>query len=170
MSETVESATGMFNAFAPYLLLTIAAVPSIALPQTAASLKEVQKVYVGSLGKNSSSGRLKKDLISELRRSDRLKVVSSPQDADAVITGAGELWVRGFYSLNPRSGIMPQNGTAVFGGSLSIELNGRDGDTLWSYLATPRTGSTDIGRDLCRQLVRQLTEALEHAAPDTVAH
>ena len=104
-----------------------------------------------------------KELVAELKKSPLVRVVSLPAKADAVLTGAGELWIRGYYSLNPRSGIMPQNGTPVYGGSLSVELNGKDSDTLWSYLVTPHFGSTSISKDLCKELVRRMNDALRDA-------
>jgi hypothetical protein len=154
-------------------LFLLASLAGFAAGRTADDLKDVRKVYVGSLGHEQAAEQLRKDVISQLKKSGLVEVVSSPREADAVLTGAAELWIRGYYSLNPRSGIMPQNGTPVFGGSLSVELEGRGDDTLWSYLATPHFGSTDIGKDLCKELVRQLTQALQDAgrpASETKRH
>lgn len=163
----------MLTDLAATALFLFASIGSFAAGQTADDLKDVRKVYVGSLGHKQAAEQLRKDLISELRKSGRLEVVSSPREADAVLTGAAELWIRGYYSLNPRSGIMPQNGTPVLGGSLSVELAGRGADTLWSYLATPHFGSKDIGKDLCKEVIRELTQALQDAgspASETKRH
>ena len=155
------------------LCLLASLATTFAAGQTADDLKDVTRVYVGSLGHKQSAENLRKELISQLRKSNLITVVASPKQADAVLSGAAELWIRGHYSLNPRSGITARNGTPVYSGSLSVELDGKDRDTLWSSLVTPHSGSTDIGRDLCKDLVKQLTQALQdagHHAPEPVRH
>jgi hypothetical protein len=105
---------------------------------------------------------LRADLIAELRKSHRVSVAASPQAADAVIGGTGETWVRGYYSLNPRVRSVGSDAHPIYGGYLSVELKGRGGETLWSYLVTPRRfGPEDIGRNLCGQIVRKLVEVLK---------
>jgi hypothetical protein len=89
-------------------------------------------------------------------------VAASPQAADAVIGGTGETWIRGYYSLNPRVRSVGSDAHPIYGGYLSVELKGRGGETLWSYLVTPRRfGPEDIGRNLCGQIVRKLVEVLK---------
>jgi len=129
--------------------------------QTAHQLRDVKRIYVGSLGNKAGADQLRKDLLNELRRSKFTQLAPSPASADAAVTGTGEMWIKGYYSLNPRAGVVPRNGTPVYGGSLSIELVGKDKETLWSYLVTPRVSSTNVARDLCRELVRQLDAAIE---------
>ena len=129
--------------------------------QTAVSMAAVKSVYVGPFAEKPGAAALRADLISELRKSHRLSVAASPEAADAVITGAGETWIRGYYSLNPRVR-NTSDAYPIYGGYLSIELKGRGGETLWSYLVTPkRFGSEDIGRNLCGQIVRKLVDALK---------
>ncbi len=104
---------------------------------------------------------LRNSLISELRKAHRVTVVTAPQDADAVLGGTGETWVRGYYSLNPRVRNV-SDAHPIYGGYLSVELKGRQNETLWSYLVTPnRSGFDDIGRNLAGQIVRKLVEALK---------
>ncbi len=157
----------MLTDLASASLLLFASLASFLPGQTTQDLKSVRKVYVGSLGREQSAEQLRRDLIAQLKKSNRVTVVSSAGEADAVLTGTAQLWIRGYYSLNPRSGVTPKNGTPVFGGSMSVELESRSEETLWSYLATPHFGSTDIGKDLCRELVRQLTLALQDAGRQT---
>jgi hypothetical protein len=66
--------------------------------------------------------------------------------------------------LNPRAGTSPTNGQAVYGGYISVELKDRAGVTLWSYLATPRSGSKDIARDLSKDVVKHLVASYEGKA------
>ncbi len=129
--------------------------------QTAAALGAVKRVYVEPFAAKPGAEVLRADLIAELRKSHRVAVAPSPQSADAVITGAGETWIRGYYSLNPRVR-STSDAHPIYGGYLSVELKGQGGETLWSYLVTPRRfGPEDIGRNLCGQVVRKLVAVLK---------
>ena len=44
----------------------------------------------------------------------------------------------------------------MYGGYVSVELKDRAGVTLWSYLATPHTGSKNIAHDLSKDVVKHL--------------
>lgn len=130
--------------------------------QTADTLRAVNRVYVEPFAGKSGAPELRADLIVELRKSHRLMVVKSPQEADAVLSGTGESWIRGYYSLNPRIRSVTGDAHPIYGGYLSVELKGRQSETLWSYLVTPRRlGPEDIGRNLAGQMVRRLVEALQ---------
>jgi hypothetical protein len=129
--------------------------------QTATTLDAVKSVYVEPFPNKPGAEALRNDLIAELRKSRRLSVAASPGEADAVIDGTGESWIRGYYSLNPRVRSVA-DAHPIYGGYLSVELKGKGGETLWSYLVTPRRfGPEDIGRNLCGQVVRRLLEALK---------
>ena len=78
------------------------------------------------------------------------------------MSGEGEIWIRGYQSLNPRSGRLPSNGTPVYAGFLSVELKNARGETTWSYLVTPSGTSEDVTKDLSQRIAQHLAEALEH--------
>jgi hypothetical protein len=122
----------------------------------AQSAGPVRRIYVNGL----SPDDVRKDLIAALRKSKLFDVVATADQADAVLSGGGKIWRKGFYSLNPRAGTSPSNGQPVYGGFLSVELKDRHGETLWSYLATPRSGSTDAAGDLSRDVVKHLAGSL----------
>jgi len=136
-----------------------------AAAQTAETLGAVHRIYVEPFAAKPGAEVLRGELIAELiaasGKSHRIAVVKSPSEADALLSGTGESWVRGYYSLNPRvrsvTGAVP-----IYGGYLSVELKGRQGETLWSYLVTPRrSGPEDISRNLASQMIRRLVEALK---------
>jgi hypothetical protein len=130
--------------------------------QSAATLGAVKRIYVEPLGGKPGAEELRADLIAELRKSHRVTVLASLQEADAVIGGTGETWIRGYYSLNPRARSVGSDAHPIYGGYLSVELKGAGGETLWSYLVTPRRfAPEDIGRNLCGQIVRKLVEVLK---------
>lgn len=128
-------------------------------------LDAVKRVYVAPFTVKQGSVKLRDDVISQLRKLNGITVVSTVSKADAVLGGEGEIWVKGYVSLNPRSGRLPSDGTPVYSGFLSVELKDTKGDTLWSYLVTPSAPSEDISKELSRRLERYLAEALEGGSP-----
>lgn len=129
------------------------------LGQDANSLQSVRRIFIDGLGNKPQLSEVKKDLASELHKSKIFDVVDSADQADATLTGHGDTWLKGYFSLNPRAGTSPANGEAVYGGYLSVELKNRAGVTLWSYLATPHTGSKNIAHDLSKDVVKHLVSS-----------
>jgi hypothetical protein len=131
------------------------------IAQTAETLAQVHKIYVDSLGNKPGADRLREQLVNRLRKSHSFTVVSSSDQADAVFTGSGEVWIKGYFSLNPRVRSPESGAQPVYGGFLSVELKGARNETLWSYLVTPhRLWSGDVGQDLAGHVVSKLVEAV----------
>jgi len=127
--------------------------------QTAISLKSVRSVYVGSLGADQGAEELKRELIHDLSRSGHFTVVPQIRQADALIDGKGELWVKGYHSLSPRARINPSYAEPVHDGYLSVKVHGKDDQILWSYFADPRRISfRELKRDLVDEVVSELTQ------------
>jgi hypothetical protein len=124
-------------------------------------LTGIKHIYVEAFPQKTGSGKLREDLIAELRKLGSVSMVASELDADAIIIGDGETWIKGYRSLNPRSGRLPANGEPVYAGFLSVELKDKKRDTLWSYLVTLGPASESISKDLSKQIVRHLTGALK---------
>jgi hypothetical protein len=101
---------------------------STSMAQTAATLLQVKRLYVGSLGQKQGATEIRDKIVKRLRRGSEVEIVASPNEADAVITGDGEIWVKGY--INPSS--RAHDARPVFGGYLSVELKGRNNETLWS--------------------------------------
>jgi hypothetical protein len=134
--------------------LVLSIVPAVG--QTAG----VRRIYVEPFAAKNGAAELRSAVVAELRKVPAISVVSARDEADAILSGDGEIWVRGYRSLNPRSGYSTANGTPVYTGFLSVELKDLKGDTLWSYLATPAVAVTNISKDLSRRIGRHLAEAL----------
>ena len=129
----------------------------------------IRRLYVEPFVTKSGSERLRQDVIAELRKMKSVSLVSGESGADVILGGGGELWVRGYRSLNPRSGRLPSNGTPSYSGFLSVELRDPSGGTLWSYLATPSAATEDVYKDLAKQIARHVVQAfdqLEAPAPE----
>ena len=120
----------------------------------------IKRVYVEAFPAKTGSTKLREDLITELRKLGSVSIVASESDADAIVSGDGETWIKGYRSLNPRSGRLPSDGDPVYAGFLSVELKDIKGDTLWSYLVKLGPASEDISKDLSKQIVKHLSDAL----------
>ena len=131
------------------------------LGQGTDSLRSVRRIFIDGFGARPGIEQVKKDLAGQLHHSEIFQVVESPDQADATLSGHGDTWLKGYYSLNPRAGTSPANGQPVYGGYVSVELKDRAGVTLWSYLATPRSGSRDIAHDLSKDVVKHLVASYE---------
>jgi hypothetical protein len=127
---------------------------------------QFKKIYVEALKVKKGSDKFRADMIAQLRKMSGVSVVADKAQADAILSGNGEVWVKGYESLNPRSGRSAFDGTPIYTGFLSVEIKDPHGVTLWSYLVTPGTESQNISKDLSKRVVSHLAAALggEHTA------
>lgn len=137
--------------------------------QSAVTMAQVKKVCVGSLGNKQGASELREKLIERLRKSHDVQVVESASDADAVISGSGEIWVKGHYLASPRSSRYGE--VAIYGGALSVELKGKGDETLWSYLVTPsKFHWGTVAEDLADQVTKKLVEAVQKSVNEGAVH
>lgn len=128
-----------------------------------------RRLYVEPFATKEGSEKLRNDVIAELRKLGSVSLATNGQTADVILGGGGEIWVRGYRSLNPRSGTSPSNGTPLYGGFLSVELRDLNGGTLWSYLATPNSAYGDVAKNLATQIAKHVAEALQRDAVPSAA-
>src|SRR5215469_7277415 len=143
---------------------------SVSAPAWQAKERPAKRLYVEPFATKEGAQKLREDLMAEVRRLGTFSVVSDEANADLILGGGGELWIKGYRSFSPRSHMkMPSNGTPIYGGYLSVELRNRRGITVWSYLATPGAASEDASRDISKRIAKRLAEGpIEPEAPTTV--
>ncbi len=125
--------------------------------QAADSLRNVHRLYVGSLGAYNGSDELRRELTRDLKKSGVFELVATPAQCDAVVEGRGELWTRGYHSLSPRARKNSDYAEPLLSGYLSIRLRGKDDEILWSYFADPpRVSIHELRRDLANEVVSRL--------------
>jgi phosphate ABC transporter phosphate-binding protein len=130
------------------------------------TLAQVKKLYIADFHGGQEAAHLRGSFLRHLVR-DHFEIVQSPKDADAVLNGTGEVWLKGYVSISARTPASDRQ--AVYAGYLSIEVNGRDGQPLWSWLATPgKLAWTNIVDNLASRAAKQLTEAAK-SQPTTAA-
>jgi len=131
----------------------------------------IKRLYVEPFTTKSGSEKLREDLIADLRKLSSISIVSGASNAEATLGGGGEIWIKGYRSLNPRSRLL-SNATPVYGGFLSVELRDANGETLWSDLVTPGRATEDISGGLSKQIAKHVALALQtgiQPAPATSA-
>ncbi len=132
--------------------------------QSARTLQQVKTIYMESFGSSNTDEILRTNLIKRLEKNGGYRVVGDKSAADALVKGSGEVWIKNYLATNWRS--PATNRQAVYSGYLSVEVMGRDGVTLWSYLATPyKLIWTNIADELAGNLVHAMIAAREQA-PD----
>jgi len=125
--------------------------------------RHMKRLYVEAFATQAGAEELQEDVRGEVRKLSSVLLVADKSSADVILGGGGEIWVKGYRSLNPRAGRLLSNGTPVYGGYLSVELRDKTGVTLWSDLVTPGAASGDISKDLSKQIAKHLSEALARA-------
>jgi phosphate transport system substrate-binding protein len=145
-----------------FILLSLLFAPSLpGQAQTADTLNQVKKIYVDTFDGKPDAAVMRQRLIDSLRKTPSIEIVTDRAQADAILRARGETWVRANISVNPRS----NSSYPVYGGFLSAQLIGKDGEPLWSYLVTPsRYPSAGIHQDLSDQLAKRLVVALRETA------
>jgi phosphate transport system substrate-binding protein len=126
-----------------------------------------RRIYVEPFATREGSEKFREDILSELRRIKSVSRAVDESSADEILGGGGEVWIKGYRSHNPQLGKVAPNGTPIYTGFLSIELRDKNGQTLWSYLATPPAASGDLSKDLSVLIAKKLSEALEQGEAPT---
>ena len=139
------------------LLCLAATFPGLLKAQTAESLGKVRRLAVD--WPETERGSAARDrMVQKLKASGAVEVVANGAPADGVLHGKVTLWVSGYVSTSPRSKAAER---PVYRGYASAEVTGKGGQTLWSYLVTPRSeGWKSISEDLGEQLAKALLSAL----------
>jgi phosphate transport system substrate-binding protein len=125
----------------------------------------VKRLYVEPFTTQNGSKELRDGMVAELRKLKGISLASEEQGADLVLGGGGEIWIKGYRSLNPRAGTSPANGTPVYAGYLSVELRGPKGGTLWSDLVTPEAAGEDAVRQIAKSVAKDVEAALARGLP-----
>jgi hypothetical protein len=121
--------------------------------------QSISRIYVEPFGNNQDS--LQEETIRLLKSRKDVQVASSVDNADRVLTGTDQTYIKGYLARNPRVRYKNSDSRPVFGGYVSVELKDRQDETVWSYLVTPRRfGPEDLSKNLAGQIVNKLVEFL----------
>lgn len=139
-------------------LMLLDACSGHAIAERIDSLAQVKSVYVESFTGGNQAVRLHASLVRQLKNGQRFRVLSSPDTADAIVKGSGQVWLRGYVAINPRN--PGTDRAAVYAGYLSIEVDGAQGQPLWSWVVTPsRAAWGNVFDDLAGHAAKKLQQA-----------
>jgi phosphate ABC transporter phosphate-binding protein len=143
----------------------------VVLSVWAAGAQSVTRIYVEPLEKPEASVvKLRETLVETASKEKDVNVVARAEDADRVLSMAGETYIKGYVGRNIRLRYKNQDSVPVYGGYLSLELKTKTDQPVWSYLVTPRRfGSDDISKNLAEQAVKKLVEYLANAPPESTS-
>jgi len=145
------------------LLLLSGACTATATDMHSGTVAQARKIFVDSLGTDHGADEMRSSMIRRLQKTRDFEVVSDRKNADAILRGTGRIWVTGHITINPRTHVS----RPTFGGFLSVEVVGKNGETLWSYMVTPDqvfwNGITD---DLAEQIVKRMVVAFNESQPN----
>jgi phosphate transport system substrate-binding protein len=126
------------------------------------SLAQAKTLYVAPFGGGAEATQIQQSLVRNLAKS-RFNLVQSPQDADAIVRGDAQVWIRGYVAINPHT--PGRDRETVYGGYISLEVVDADGQPLWSWLATPSKHMwRSIIDDLAGDAAKKLIEASDSAS------
>ena len=138
--------SGILTGFILALLLVLAAPHGVRAQNSA---RPIRTICVDQFQGKFGAADLRAKVIDRLRALGSFRLVDNPADADAVLHGSGELWVKGY---------------------LSLDLQSRSGETLWSYLVTPgRLRWKSAGEDMADHMVRLMAAAIAQRGGTGVA-
>jgi phosphate ABC transporter phosphate-binding protein len=150
------------------LFLVIVVGSSVAVrAQHAESFSQTRTLYIDTFSGGADAGKLHESLARHLAKS-RFKLVQSQKDADAIVKGDGQVWIRGYIAINPHTPSTDRE--AIYGGYLSLEVIGSHGEPLWSWLATPgKHAWGNVIDDLAGRAARKLIEASDSSPVPSVS-
>jgi phosphate transport system substrate-binding protein len=147
----------------PLLLGIALASMAAACAQPISTLGQAKTIYIKTFSGGTKAAQFRQSFVNQLSKARRFQIVQSPSQADAVVTGMGQAWVRGHVAVNPKT---PAYRQAVYTGYLSLSVSTTGGQPLWSWLVTPsKLVWTNIIDDLAGNAVRKLIEAAD--SPNT---
>ena len=130
--------------------------------QVAETVRQVKRVYVGSFGSKPGASELRERVIRCLRKTQAVEIVPSPSDADAMITGTGEIWIKEYIRTNPQPS--PWTRQPVYDGYLSVQIKGKDDRTLSSYRVTHgKFVWDDITEELAKRFAKKFQADLKES-------
>ncbi len=123
--------------------------------------REVHKVYIGSFGLNPGAIYLRNKLLLRLTKSETIVVVENPAEADAVLRGSAAMRLLGYYNSNPRIRYRNSTSVAVYDAKMTVELEDRQGRSLWSGNLKPCFwGSQYVSDNVVNQASHHVIEVL----------
>jgi hypothetical protein len=129
---------------------------------TVHQLKDVTRVYVGTFGDAFGADLIRSKVIAHLVKSHRIEVVENEEQADAILTGAGQVTSSHFYSASATTTNASAQGGTRYQATAGIRLLSKDSKILWADDATNgrfyRSATSNIADKITKSLLKAIAE------------
>jgi len=95
-------------------------------------LRDVKKVYVGSFGNEFGADVIRNKLISHPVKSGRIEVVEKEEQADAILTGAGQVSANHVFNASSSATGGSAHGSTHDHATAGVRLLNRESKILWA--------------------------------------
>jgi hypothetical protein len=123
-------------------------------------LRDVKSIHVASLGTAPGASLIREKIVRKLTAARVFSLVDSPQDADAVLTGVGEIVT--VPGLSPPGAPADSSSRAA----LTLRLVSKQKRVLWTAEIYPRFLARSASSSLADRVARDLLRALQKDAGD----
>lgn len=150
--------------FSAVLCLTCSSI-TLTAQEAVKNLQDVKSVYVGSFGDGPGSELIRSKITSRLVKSGRLEVVEVPGQADATLTGVGELSKTAYYNANATTTNANASGGTKYHATAGARLLNKEQKILWADEASngffKRSASSSVADKIVKNLLKAITPASE---------
>jgi hypothetical protein len=130
---------------------------------TVKQIQDVKSIYVASFGDGDGSELIRSKIISRLVKSGKVTVVETPDHADAILTGVGELSKTTHYNASATPTSANASGGSKYHATAGARLLGRDQRILWADEASTgffyRSASSSVADKIVKNLLKAMSSS-----------
>jgi hypothetical protein len=123
-------------------------------------LQDVHKIYVDTFGNGEGADVIRSKVITRLVKSGRFEVVQSPDQADAILTGASQVSKTAHYSASTNGQYGNASGGTRYHATAGVQLISKDQKILWADDTSNGAFSRSASSSLADRIVKNLIKAL----------
>jgi hypothetical protein len=123
-------------------------------------LQDVHKIFVDSFGDAEHADLVRSKVISKLVRAGRFEIVTSADQADAILTGVSQVSASQSYHASATPQYASSSGGTRYHASAGVQLIGRDQQIIWADDASNSLLSRSATSSLAERIVKDLNKAL----------
>lgn len=128
------------------------------------TLGSITSVFVASLGRDPKADQIRKAIVKRLAKSGRLRIVASPQEADATLDGIALRMKTSYEGQKYETSGGTTEWTSNDSVGVAVHLIGKPGQVLWHQEATTRRFAVWAGEvsDVAARISGGLVDAIGH--------
>jgi hypothetical protein len=131
---------------------------------SAQRLSEVKSIFVDSFGNAEGADIIREKVINRIAKSGKVQVVDALAQADAILTGIGEITRGARYQASSGTYGGSASGGTTYDATLVLRLVTKEKQILWSDEAKPGGFSRSVSSSVADRVVKSLLRAIEKDA------